>query len=72
MIYLICIIFGIFVGQEYSIYLPNIKLLTLHLLTYVKDKTSETSSKEIEKKNIMNKKDTVTTSIIDYIYKFFT
>lgn len=78
MIYLICVVFGVFLGQEYSTYLPNIKILTLHLLTYLKDKTTESStisSKEIEKKNNLsnvNGNNTTTIGIINSIYKFFT
>lgn len=61
MIYIVCIILGIFLGQELS--LPNIKIATIYLLNYIKDKTqNEEQNKSVEIKE---------TSIYEYLYKYF-
>lgn len=61
MFYLICIILGIFIEQEYSSYVPNIKFLYLHILEYLK----ENNKKEIEKKDIPD-------NINNYMFNFTT
>jgi len=48
MIYsLIFIVFGIYIGQEYNMYLPNVKDITSHLLTHIKEQIE--NNKNIEK-----------------------
>lgn len=60
MIYFVCVILGIFLGQEYATYLPNIKVVTIYLLNYIKDKTQNDDVVETKE-----------TSIYEYLYKYF-
>lgn len=72
MMYLICIVLGIFIGQEYSIYLPNIKILTIYLLNYLKEKSIDNNTTNINSKQIeKNMNDNNSNSMLQYIYKFF-
>lgn len=53
------VIVGIFIGQEYNVYLPNVKVLTLQLLSNVKEYMDKenmdgiNSHREIENKNMI-------------------
>lgn len=60
MFYFVCVILGIFLGQELS--LPNIKVVTIYLLNYIKDKTQNDDDDAVEIKE---------TSIYEYLYKYF-
>jgi hypothetical protein len=66
MLYLICVVFGIFIGQEYSAYVPNIKIVYLHLLEYIREQNDK---KEIEKKNedIQNNVDNYMFNLTTYL-----
>lgn len=47
MIYsLICLLTGIYIGQEYQLIIPNVRVLGLSILAFVKEKYNEEQNKQ--------------------------
>jgi hypothetical protein len=62
------VVLGIYLGQEYAIYLPNIKILTFHILSYIKNNMDK--NKVIENNDIKNNEDDDDDSKVSFLSYF--
>jgi|LauGreDrversion4_2_1035121.scaffolds.fasta_scaffold1178567_1 hypothetical protein len=52
----ICLVTGIYIGQEYAMYIPSVKFISLNVLSYIQRMYIEEQQKYIEEQEKLKEK----------------